>query len=136
MLGHTDFVKVILSRNPELARELDSQHSLPLHLAAAKGDLETVEALLVVMDDNQFLNARDDYGMTVLPLAVADKQIESQRNENDIDIAEYLRVAGALRTTDTPSSSSTSRVHFNVVHNYKPEDWLVRKREALMVVAR
>ena len=48
LLGHTDFVKEILSQKPELARELDSQGFLPLHLAAAKGYTEVIIALLLV----------------------------------------------------------------------------------------
>nr|XP_043626431.1 ankyrin repeat-containing protein BDA1-like [Erigeron canadensis] len=45
-LGHTDFVKEILTRNPHLATECDSQKHLPLHLAAAKGHVEVVKALV------------------------------------------------------------------------------------------
>lgn len=159
ILGHDDFVKEILSRKPQLAKELDSQRSSPLHLAAAKGHVETVKALLVVgsdmcfardrqgrnpvylaavkgrlhvlaelvrvapkaarvssgrgetvlhacvrhdqlealrllvqvMDDYQFVNARDDYGMTVLHLAVADKQIEVTTTVS-LDYVTYLFV--------------------------------------------
>ncbi|CAI9285326.1 unnamed protein product [Lactuca saligna] len=46
MLGHTDFVKEILARKPQLAMEPDSQRRLPLHIASAKGHVELVRALL------------------------------------------------------------------------------------------
>ncbi|PKI69003.1 hypothetical protein CRG98_010581, partial [Punica granatum] len=46
MLGHSEFVSKILSLKPELACELNSQRSTPLHLAAAKdGQFETVDFL-------------------------------------------------------------------------------------------
>ncbi|XP_062098123.1 ankyrin repeat-containing protein At2g01680-like [Humulus lupulus] len=83
------------------------------------------------MDDYQIVNAKDDYGMTVLHLAVTNKQIEtvkflltntkievnavnankftaldilaqSQRSEKDFDILESLHSMGASRATDQP----------------------------------
>ncbi|PKI72062.1 hypothetical protein CRG98_007519 [Punica granatum] len=47
MLGHLEFVQEILTRNPDMARALDSQRSSPLHLAAAKGHVEMVKLLLL-----------------------------------------------------------------------------------------
>ena len=38
--------------------------------------LEALKFLLENMGDSELLNAKDDYGMTILHLAVADKQIE------------------------------------------------------------
>ncbi|KAH7574426.1 hypothetical protein JRO89_XS03G0294600 [Xanthoceras sorbifolium] len=151
LLGHVDFVKVILSRKPELAREVDSIRRFsplhvaslkgtstnhvemvkvlirvdpdmclardvegrnPLHLAAMKGriealvelirarplaayavtiwgesilhlcvkhnQLEALKLVVGIMDDPNSLGAKDEYGMTILHLAVADKQIESR----------------------------------------------------------
>ncbi|XP_057768203.1 ankyrin repeat-containing protein ITN1-like [Salvia miltiorrhiza] len=45
-LGHLRFVKLLLSRTPELAAELDSRGCSPLHLAAAKGHADVVTELL------------------------------------------------------------------------------------------
>ncbi|XP_021276695.1 ankyrin repeat-containing protein BDA1-like [Herrania umbratica] len=51
MLGHLEFVDEILSRKPELAKEVDSRKSSPLHLAAAKGYLDIATRLLQVNPD-------------------------------------------------------------------------------------
>ncbi|XVF48038.1 hypothetical protein PTKIN_Ptkin03bG0158300 [Pterospermum kingtungense] len=51
MLGHEKFVEQLLTRKPELARELDYRNLSPLHLAAAKGYLGIVNRLLQVNPD-------------------------------------------------------------------------------------
>ncbi|KAK0570780.1 hypothetical protein LWI29_006415 [Acer saccharum] len=49
LLGHVDFAKVILSRKPELAREVDSSRRFsPLHLSSQKGYVEMVKVLIKV----------------------------------------------------------------------------------------
>ena len=51
MLGHIEFVDQVLTRKPELAKELDSRKSSPLHLATAKGYLDIVKRLMQVNPD-------------------------------------------------------------------------------------
>ncbi|KAL4296448.1 hypothetical protein GQ457_12G023960 [Hibiscus cannabinus] len=51
MLGHLEFVHEVLTRKPELAKELDSHKSSPLHLATAKGYLQVAKSLLQVNPD-------------------------------------------------------------------------------------
>ncbi|KAK8509190.1 hypothetical protein V6N12_018276 [Hibiscus sabdariffa] len=51
LLGHTDFVKEMIQRKPELTKEVDSRGSTPLHLASAKGYVQIVKALLSVNPD-------------------------------------------------------------------------------------
>ncbi|KAF3446084.1 hypothetical protein FNV43_RR11263 [Rhamnella rubrinervis] len=67
MLGHTQFVKEILDRKPQLAKESDSQRYLALHLASAKGHVEIVKALVFVSPVMCF--ARDKDGLNPLQLA-------------------------------------------------------------------
>ncbi|KAJ9538186.1 hypothetical protein OSB04_030919 [Centaurea solstitialis] len=59
MLGHVDFVNEILSRNPRLATESDSQRRLPLHIASAKGHVEIVKALLSAHPETCLARDRD-----------------------------------------------------------------------------
>ncbi|XP_068313586.1 ankyrin repeat-containing protein BDA1-like [Pyrus communis] len=68
LLGHSAFAKELLSRNPELAAELDSRGSSPLHLAAAKGSVEIVKNLVRVNPDLGLVLDRD--GFTPLHLGV------------------------------------------------------------------
>lgn len=68
MLGHTDFVKEILTRNPNLSTECDSQKHLPLHIASAKGHVEIVKAL--VSANRETCSARDRDGRNPIHLAV------------------------------------------------------------------
>ncbi|KAH9685027.1 ANK REP REGION domain-containing protein [Citrus sinensis] len=120
LLRHKDFAKEILRQKPGIAGELDSRKSSALHIASQKryvGMLEALKVLLENTDDSEFLNAKDDYGMSILHLAVADKQIEyynqseccyangftawdilanSKRKMKDWEIGELLRRAGAI----------------------------------------
>jgi ankyrin repeat protein len=44
--SHLEFSKVLISKKPTLAKEVDSLGRIPLHLASAKGHTEIVKALL------------------------------------------------------------------------------------------
>ncbi|KAM0970261.1 hypothetical protein ACFX13_018627 [Malus domestica] len=80
MLGHLGFVTELLSCNPELASELDSHGSTPLHVAAAKGRVKSLEGLKVLVEaagnDDDFVNWKNYDGNTVLHIAMAKKQTE------------------------------------------------------------
>ncbi|KAL2517921.1 Ankyrin repeat family protein [Abeliophyllum distichum] len=74
ILGHVDFVREILRRRPEFARELNTRLSSPLHLASAKGHTEVVRVLL--SDNSQICLARDRNGLTPLHLAAIKGRID------------------------------------------------------------
>ncbi|CAK9313194.1 unnamed protein product [Citrullus colocynthis] len=145
-----------------------------------------IETMEVKEKDNDFINTQDDYGFTILHLAVSHKQLQtveylinhtgievnaktsngltpldiltqSQRDLKDLDIAETLTAANAIRTTNKkppppppPSSCvkiknekscQTWRWFFSALfHNgdwwfmNEKSEWLM-KQESLMVVA-
>nr|GLL25871.1 serine/threonine-protein phosphatase 6 regulatory ankyrin repeat subunit C-like [Ipomoea trifida] len=74
MLGYEDFANEILRRKPELAKELNSKQSSPLHLAAAMGHAGVVRALLLV--DRGMLKGRDRDGLTPFHLAAVKGRVE------------------------------------------------------------
>ena len=62
---------------PSAARATVDEGGTVFHLCVKHNQLEAIKVLMEIMDDyDQFLNAKDDYGMTILHLAVGDKQIE------------------------------------------------------------
>ncbi|KAF4375752.1 hypothetical protein F8388_014474, partial [Cannabis sativa] len=86
MLDHVDFVKEIIIRKPELAKELDMWGSSPLHVASAKGHLKTIKVLLSNNIDHEVLcYAWDGEGRNPLHLA-------AMRGKIDV-LRELLRVA-------------------------------------------
>ncbi|KAL9156168.1 hypothetical protein ABFS82_09G055900 [Erythranthe guttata] len=76
MLGHTDFVKEIVSIKPELVNELNSHKSSPLHLASSKGHVGVVKAILSSVDSRTICLARDRNGLNPLHLAALKGRIE------------------------------------------------------------
>ncbi|KAB2604197.1 ankyrin repeat-containing protein [Pyrus ussuriensis x Pyrus communis] len=77
MLGHLAFVTELLSRNPELASELDSHGSTPLHVAAAKGHAEIVKEL--VLADPGACAVRNGDGRAALHVAAAKGRVKVVR---------------------------------------------------------
>ncbi|XP_010275021.1 PREDICTED: ankyrin repeat-containing protein ITN1-like [Nelumbo nucifera] len=75
--GHVDFVKLLLSRKPELARLKDPRRHTPLHLAAARGHLEIVKALRDQDSGSSLCLARDTDGMIPLHLAAIKGQVDA-----------------------------------------------------------
>ncbi|GAY65606.1 hypothetical protein CUMW_242430 [Citrus unshiu] len=143
--GYVGIVKALLQVIPDKCSDTDVDGRNPLHLAAMRGHIDVLEelvrakpdaastrliwVLLENMGDFELLNAKDDYGMTILHLAVADKQIEaikflttstaievnavtangftawdilaqSKRDIKDWDTGELLRRAGAISAKD------------------------------------
>ncbi|PKH97994.1 hypothetical protein CRG98_049740, partial [Punica granatum] len=88
MLGHLEFVQEILTRNPEMARELDFRRSSPLHLAAAKGHTEVVKLLLLT--NPKMSLSRDWEGRCPIHLAVIRGHTEVLKELIQYEALEYL----------------------------------------------
>ncbi|KAH1056839.1 hypothetical protein J1N35_034904 [Gossypium stocksii] len=129
MKGQVHVLNELVRVRPQAARATVSWGETILHLCVKYGQFASFKAVVEVMNNQEFVNAKDDYGMTVLHLAVAYKQIEtikflltstsvevnglnangltaldvlarSRRGLKDFDIAESLRDAGALRAAE------------------------------------
>ncbi|KAK8292077.1 hypothetical protein V6Z12_D06G099100, partial [Gossypium hirsutum] len=129
MKGQVHVLNELVRVRPQAARVTVSWGETILHLCVKYGQFASFKAVVEVMNNQEFVNAKDDYGMTVLHLAVAYKQIEtikflltstsvevnglnanglsaldvlarSRRGLKDFDIAESLRDAGALRAAE------------------------------------
>ncbi|KAK4845436.1 hypothetical protein QYF36_005039 [Acer negundo] len=74
ILGHTDFAKSVISRNPELSRELNHQGYTPIHLASFKGQLQVVTELLNF--DKGLCFVKDSEGRTPLHCAAIKGRVE------------------------------------------------------------
>ena len=77
MRGRLDVLRELVRVAPGAGRvTLAGRRETILHVCVRYNQLEALKLLVDYMDDYQFVNAKDDYGMTVLHLAVVDKQIE------------------------------------------------------------
>lgn len=74
LLGHVDFAKEILSRNPKLLGEVESRRFSPLHVASQKGHVEIVKAMIKVKPD--MCLARDNEGRNPLHLAAVNGRVD------------------------------------------------------------
>jgi ankyrin repeat protein len=72
--GHLEFSRVLISKKPTLAKEVDSLGRTPLHLASAEGHTEIVKALLQA--NKNICSAVDQYERIPLHLASMRGHIE------------------------------------------------------------
>ncbi|XVE70860.1 hypothetical protein DITRI_Ditri10aG0104600 [Diplodiscus trichospermus] len=148
--GQIESLKLLIEvvDDHEIVNAKDDYGMTILHLAVAYKQIETVKYLLV--NTGVEVNALNSNGFTAL-----DVLAQTRRGLKDFDIAESLRDAGALKAADisfaepriggltakaTPliaqiPTMAPSRDCHKVQKINKKEDWLTRKRDALMVVA-
>ncbi|CAI9106544.1 OLC1v1005728C1 [Oldenlandia corymbosa var. corymbosa] len=75
--GKLDVVKEIVGARPLAARERVPGGGNALHLCVKYNQLEALKFLVETIRDPDFVNRKDDDGMTILHLAICDKQIET-----------------------------------------------------------
>ncbi|KAJ4717521.1 putative Ankyrin repeat family protein [Melia azedarach] len=129
MTGRIDVLEELVRATPLAASATTIWGDNILHLCVQHNQFQALKFLLENMDDQELLNAKNDFGMTTFHLAVADKQIEaikflttrttlkvnalnangitaldiltqSKRDPKDSEIRELLRRAGAIRAKD------------------------------------
>ncbi|GAY62477.1 hypothetical protein CUMW_218110 [Citrus unshiu] len=103
MKGRIDVLEELFRTRPLAASATMIWGETILHLCVKHNQLDALKFLLDNMDDPQFLNAEDDYGMTITQLAVAevnafnangfmalDTLAQSKRDKKDWEIGELL----------------------------------------------
>ncbi|XAR57583.1 hypothetical protein NMG60_11025774 [Bertholletia excelsa] len=133
--GNLEVLKELARTRPEAARASSAQGETITHLCVKYFQMEALKLLLgtestalACMGVQDLINARDEYGNTILHIAVADKQIEtvrhllktgkvddilaqSRRDVLDWDIGNSLQEAGDLKgcaVTGLPSVISSN----------------------------
>uniref|UniRef100_A0A8R1DMC4 ANK_REP_REGION domain-containing protein n=1 Tax=Caenorhabditis japonica TaxID=281687 RepID=A0A8R1DMC4_CAEJA len=99
--GYLEVIKELVEGGGN-KNELDSEKTLPLHLAAQRNRLEVVEYLL----EEENREATDDYGMTPLMLAVS---------QDSLECVKYLIGQGAC--LDVSDKDERSPVHIGAKYN-------------------
>ena len=76
MYGKKDVLDNMVQTRPLAARARLDQDQTILHLCVKHNQLETLKKLHEMIDDKDFINAKDNAGNTILHLAVTSKQSE------------------------------------------------------------
>ncbi|XP_057771109.1 uncharacterized protein LOC130990898 [Salvia miltiorrhiza] len=96
-------VEEVLKINPRLATSLDSRNSSPLHIAAAEGSLEIVKNCFGGQFD-EFLDAKDDDGETILHLAARSNQPKERRYKTFKELTRMKEMHRDLQTNELVAS--------------------------------
>ncbi|XAR58050.1 hypothetical protein NMG60_11026400 [Bertholletia excelsa] len=74
--GKVDVLEVLVEARPRAARARLEQDETILHLCVNLNELQCLQLLLKMIDDKEFVNARDCEGNTILHLAIIGKRFE------------------------------------------------------------
>ncbi|KAG9133470.1 hypothetical protein Leryth_013282 [Lithospermum erythrorhizon] len=133
--GRVEILKELIRVKPEAAKMTFRRGESILHLCVMHNQLEVLKFLIGRIEDQEFLNCKDDYGNSILHLAVAHKHIEtlnylltnkievnaeniygltaldiliqSRRDIKDMEIIESLNKAGASSGTYKQTKKAT-----------------------------
>ncbi|KAF8020307.1 hypothetical protein BT93_G0881 [Corymbia citriodora subsp. variegata] len=75
--GRINVLKEMVQQSPDAARHKMEHGETILHLCVKHNNLEALKLLVETIQDNEFVNSKNDDGDTILHLAVADKQTET-----------------------------------------------------------
>ncbi|KAI7988411.1 Ankyrin repeat-containing protein BDA1 [Camellia lanceoleosa] len=110
--GKVEVLRELVGKMPQAALPKLNHRQTILHLCVKHFQMDALKLLMEETDDVQILglvNATDDYGYTILHLAVADKQIRSRRGVEDWEIGNSVQEAGGLKAADIPLSGNGNR---------------------------
>ncbi|XP_039166444.1 ankyrin repeat-containing protein BDA1-like [Eucalyptus grandis] len=77
MKGHVDVLELLVRARPFAARSVIEHGQTILHLCVKHNKLEALKLLMDILEDDQFINLRDEYGNTILHLAAVDRQTKT-----------------------------------------------------------
>ncbi|KAK2631084.1 hypothetical protein EUGRSUZ_L03436 [Eucalyptus grandis] len=72
MKGHVDVLELLVQARPIAAHNVIEHGQTILHLCVKHNKLEALKLLMDILEDDQFINLRDEYGNTILHLAAVD----------------------------------------------------------------
>ncbi|CAI9093761.1 OLC1v1029322C1 [Oldenlandia corymbosa var. corymbosa] len=160
--GKSPVVQELVRAKPLAAREKIDGGGNSLHLCIKYNQLNTLKFLLEGVQDDDFINRKDDDGMTILHLAVCDNQIETieylvrnnavqvnLKNANgstpldlslgdgrNTRIPQILALAGAVRGIDIDLAMAEAenglQEDFRRSAGQGSNDWLSKKKDAIM----
>ncbi|KAE8689033.1 Detected protein of confused Function [Hibiscus syriacus] len=159
MKGRLDLLRELVDARRWAARVLTDQGDTILHACVRCNQFVALKFLVERVSDHVFLNSKNNEGNTILHLAIAANQTKamnllissttidvncviedgfaaldlSSQNQRDVfdkDIVESLQRMGATSARDKPLRERWKKSAKN-----KNADWLVRKRDTIMLVA-
>ncbi|KAI6704043.1 hypothetical protein NL676_013179 [Syzygium grande] len=160
--GRVDVLKELVRESPDAARKKMGHGETILHLCVMYNNLEALKLLVESVGDPEFVNMKNDDGDTILHLAASDKQTETisfltsfttveanSRNTDGLTAYDLLAQGGETGRSEMepmtmralPPNANDQNSAFPVQRKgrkknlNKQDDWLNRKKNALMVVA-
>ncbi|KAF8014482.1 hypothetical protein BT93_H0326 [Corymbia citriodora subsp. variegata] len=77
MKNHVKVLECLVRVRPEVARSVVEHGQTILHVCMKHNGFEALKLLIDTLGDYQFINLRDEYGNTILHLAIANKQAKT-----------------------------------------------------------
>ncbi|XP_059630177.1 ankyrin repeat-containing protein At5g02620-like [Cornus florida] len=107
--GRVDVLDKLIQASPSAARApLDHGQTNIMHLCVQHNQLEALKLLVEEMNDEEFVNSKDEHEATILQVAVADKQIEGFFGNNRDGLFLLLLVE--------PKRFAASQIDSNFIH--------------------
>ncbi|KAH7837017.1 hypothetical protein Vadar_008572 [Vaccinium darrowii] len=154
MKGRISVLEKLVRVSPQAARVRLDRNETILHLCVKHNQSKSLEKLLEVIQDRDFVNAKDDDGNNILHLAILDKRFEITSHVLEKNKKRYVNAKNATGLTpmdilfqvkdasDEEDQGSLNHIEDLLLKaNAKRAkdlvggEWLTKKRDALMVVA-
>ncbi|KAH7836944.1 hypothetical protein Vadar_007720 [Vaccinium darrowii] len=148
--GRINVLEQLVRINPQAARDRVDRNETILHLCVRHNQLDSLELLLDRIQSEEFVNAKDNDGNTILHLSIFNKQIkitslvlknttidvnaENESGHTAMDILFLLQAGSDKKDLDTIEDllrQANAKQGKDLVGGH----WLKKKKNSLMVVA-